>query len=94
MGMDETKKCPKCGGEMMHGDVTRDVRILKQGDFVGDKVYAFYYRDCGFVELYKEPSTKEPWRMQKQKEARQEEKPQPLEEKTPSRETPRKRLIR
>lgn len=92
--MSEAKKCPKCSGQMMHGEVTREVRILKRGDFFGDKVHAFYCRDCGFIELYKEPSTKEPWRMQKQQEARQEEKTQPLEEKTPSTETSRKKLIR
>ncbi|MGB9676923.1 MAG: YgiT-type zinc finger protein [Candidatus Bathyarchaeales archaeon] len=92
--MSEAKKCPKCSGEMMLGKVTSDVRILKQGDLVGDELYAFYCRDCGFVEFYKKPSTKEPWRMQKQQEAPQEEKPQPLEEKTPPTETPRRKLVR
>jgi predicted nucleic-acid-binding Zn-ribbon protein len=94
MSEKEAKKCPKCGGEMMYGDVSRDVHILKQGDLVGDKLYAFFCRGCGFVELYKEPSTKEPWRRPKQQENRQKEKPQPLKEEHPSVETPRKRLIR
>jgi hypothetical protein len=78
---------------MVSGEVTRDVRILKQGDLVGDNVYAFFCRDCGFVELYRKPSTKEPWRRPKQQEAPLEE-PQQPKEKRPSTETSRKKMIR
>jgi YgiT-type zinc finger domain-containing protein len=91
--MSEVKKCPKCGGEMVSGQVTRDVRIRKQGDLVGDNVYALFCRDCGFIELYKEPSTKEPWRLSGQQEAPLKEPQQPKEER-PSTETPRKKMIR
>jgi len=48
---------------MKLGTPSRDFRILKQGDLVGDRANAFYCMDCGFVELYKEPSTKEPRRL-------------------------------
>jgi len=91
--MNDVKKCPKCSGEMVSGEVTRDVRIRKQGDLVGDNMHAFFCRKCGFIELYKEPSTKEPWRWPEQQEAPLEETQQPKEER-PSAETPRKKLIR
>lgn len=55
----EVMNCPKCGGEMKSGSVTRDFRILKEGDLYGDGARVFYCSDCGFVEFYKEPSTKE-----------------------------------
>ena len=58
----EPNKCPKCGGEMKSGTTSGDFRILKQGDMVGDRANALYCSDCGFVELYKEPSTREPRR--------------------------------
>jgi len=48
---------------MKSGTTSGDFRILKQGDLMGDRANAFYCQDCGFVELYKEPSTKEPRRM-------------------------------
>jgi YgiT-type zinc finger domain-containing protein len=89
----EQKKCPKCNGEMVPGEVTHEVRVLKQGDLVGDEVCAFFCRECGFIELYKEPSTKEPWRWPKQEETATQEPQQPKEE-TSSPETPRKRLVR
>jgi YgiT-type zinc finger domain-containing protein len=93
MSENEVNKCPKCGGEMIAGTVTRDVRIAKQGDIIGDNINAFYCRNCGFIELYKQPSTKEPWRLPKQEETLPEESQQP-KEKTPPIETSRKRLIR
>ena len=91
MGEKEVGKCPKCGGEMKSGSVSPSggFRILKLGDLQGDKAYALYCRDCGFIELYKEPSTKEPWRWPKRfskKESQQPEKEQPSEAK--------KRLVR
>jgi len=49
---------------MRSGTTSGDFRVLKQGDLVGDRANALYCSDCGFVELYKEPSTKEPRRMQ------------------------------
>jgi len=48
---------------MKSGTTSGDFRILKQGDLMGDRANAFYCQDCGFVELYKEPSTKERRRM-------------------------------
>jgi hypothetical protein len=56
--------CPKCGGEMIEGTASNEVRILKPGDLAGDLVNAFYCKECGFVELYKKPSSKEPSRWQ------------------------------
>jgi YgiT-type zinc finger domain-containing protein len=91
--MNKAEKCPKCSGGMMSGEVTRDVRIRKQGDLVGDNMYAFFCRRCGFIELYKEPSTKEPWRWPEQQEAILEETRQPKEERS-SAETWRKKLVR
>lgn len=91
--MSESKKCPKCSGEMVPGRVTSDVRILKQDDLVGDKMYSFFCKNCGFVELYKEPSTKEPWRRPGQQEAPL-KKPQQPKKKRPATETSRKKLIR
>jgi len=57
--------CPKCGGEMLAGSASSSFRILKDGDLTGDYVLILYCRECGYVEFYKEPSTKEPWRLQK-----------------------------
>jgi predicted nucleic-acid-binding Zn-ribbon protein len=87
--MSEVKKCPKCGGEMKSGEISGGgygFRIRKEGDLSGDMINSFYCRDCGFVELYKEPSTKEPWRWPKEQqeiskvEPQQPEKEQPLPE--------------
>jgi len=89
----EVRKC-KCGGEMIAGTVTRDVRIAKQGDLIGDNINAFYCRNCGFIELYKQPSSKEPWRLPKQQETLPEEPQQPTEKTLPQTETPRKKLVR
>jgi len=89
------EKCPKCGGEMNYGSISPSggFRILKHGDLQGDKVYAFYCRDCGFIELYKERSTKEPWRWPKKQQAPSTKKPQKPEKEQPYPET-RKRLVR
>jgi YgiT-type zinc finger domain-containing protein len=65
MSQKQVGKCPKCGGEMKAGRPSQDFRILKEGDLMGDGVEAFYCQDCGFIELYKEPSTKEPKRWPK-----------------------------
>lgn len=59
MNEGEVAECPKCGGKMESGEVRADFRILKQGDLYGDRTHALYCRDCGFVELYKEASSKE-----------------------------------
>jgi hypothetical protein len=47
---------------MKPGTVARDFRILKEGDMYGDTARVSYCRECGFVELYKDASTKESWR--------------------------------
>jgi len=93
----EAYRCPKCKGEMASGIVSGNLRIVKQGDLVGDRMNAFYCMDCGFIELYKEASTKEPrrWRTvqtepaqeptsekrQRPEEPQQEEEPKPRTEK-------------
>jgi len=56
-------KCPKCGGQMKAGSIPGDFRIRKYGDMYGDRANVFYCVNCGFIELYKEPSVKESWRM-------------------------------
>jgi predicted nucleic-acid-binding Zn-ribbon protein len=43
--MSEVKKCLKCGGEMKNAKI---------GDLRGDRALAFYCKNCGFIELYKE----------------------------------------
>jgi len=97
MNEGEVEKCPKCGEEMKSGSVTRDFRILKEGDLYGDKVYALYCRKCGFVELYKERSTKESWRWRapapELEQAPTSEEPQKPEEERADRKAA-KRLVR
>ena len=90
--MSEAKKCPKCSGEMKSGRAP-NFRIMKEGDLQGDAVRAFYCRDCGFVEFYKEPSTKEPWRWRKEQQAPSMKETQQPEKEQPSPET-KKRLVR
>lgn len=82
---------------MRSGTTSGDFRVLKQGDLVGDRANAFYCSDCGFVELYKEPSTKEPrrWRThppELEHVPRTEELQKPQEEEPQRR--PAKKLIR
>lgn len=94
---EEVGKCPKCGGEMKSGTTSGDFRVLKRGDLVGDRANALYCSDCGFVELYKEPSTKEPkrWRMRPpelEQVPRSEELQKPREEEPQRR--PAKKLVR
>ncbi len=58
--MQEGKKCPKCGGKMEKanslgstaGHPLGGTTIVKQGDFVGDKIAPFYCKNCGYIELY------------------------------------------
>lgn len=99
--MTETRvyKCPKCGGEMKTGTTSGDFRILKQGDLVGDRAYAYYCSYCGFVELYKEASSKEPrrWRAQPQEveqapQRKEPQKPKPQDEEAEQRAV--KKLVR
>jgi len=57
--MSEVKKCPKCGGEMVSGEALVGwgywgFRLKKTGDMVGDKIVAFYCKNCGYIEFYKE----------------------------------------
>jgi predicted nucleic-acid-binding Zn-ribbon protein len=83
--------CPKCGGEMIEGMTTNYIRILKQGDLSGDLVAAFYCRECGFVEFYKKPSNKEPWRWKRQSEEQSKKSEQTLKkEEAPSEPSTRK----
>jgi hypothetical protein len=81
---------------MASGIISGNLRIVKQGDLLGDRMIVFFCMNCGFIELYKEASTKEPrrWRTQtaptqeptsekpqKPKEPQQEEEPKPRTEK-------------
>lgn len=96
--MAQAGNCPKCGSQMNPGRMAGDLRIIKEGDLVGDRMTVFYCRRCGYVEFYKEASTKEPWRFsapiqepQPQESQSKIESKQPAEE--PSRKT-EKRLVR
>jgi predicted nucleic-acid-binding Zn-ribbon protein len=95
MSEKEAMKCPKCGGEMKYGEIASygGIRIRKQGDLSGDRINAFYCQNCGFIEFYKEPSTKEPWRWQKE-QVPSTENPQQQEKEQSSTETSKKRLVR
>jgi len=92
----EQDKCPKCGGEMKPGSLGLNFRILKPGDLSGDPAVAFYCQECGFVELYKEPSTKEPKRWSRRvQEQEQLQQPASVEEpRKPREKEVDKRLIR
>jgi RNase P subunit RPR2 len=86
--------CPKCGGEMIQGETSNYVRILKPGDLSGDPVVAFYCRECGFVEFYKNASSKEPWRWPKQSEEQSKSSEEMPKEEEPSHETSRRKMVR
>ena len=88
------RRCPKCGGEMIQGETTNYVRILKPGDLSGDLVAVFYCRECGFVEFYKNASSKEQWRWQKQTEEQSKDSEKMTKEEEPSSEPPRRRMVR
>ncbi len=53
----EFRKCPKCGGEMVHGEFLKNlpkvIAISKKGRSF-DKVIPTYCKKCGFMEIYKE----------------------------------------
>ena len=100
MSREQVGKCPKCGGEMKPARIPTNFRILKSNDWYGDPAVAFYCQDCGFIELYKEPSTGEPRRRIRPR-SEQEQPQQPVSTEEPQepqeRETKReidKRLIR
>lgn len=83
---------------MNQGRTVSDFRIIKEGDLIGDRTSILYCGRCGYVEFYKEASTKEPWRYStplqqpaQQESPKKEESKQPEEE--PSRRT-EKRLVR
>jgi ribosomal protein S27AE len=55
--MSDTKKCPKCGGEMAEGALSSypdRFRLLNPGDWHGDIIQVFYCKNCGYIEFYKE----------------------------------------
>ena len=59
--MSQTKKCPKCGSEMVPENYLSGygtVRLVKFGDVRGDKVIPFYCKNCGYIELYNEKNLK------------------------------------
>jgi len=94
MSASEGRKCPKCGGNMQPGSVPSDFRILKSGDLYGDRVSVLYCLKCGFVELYKEPSTRETWRWQREQPTPSAEEPQQQEKEAPPPEASKGRLVR
>jgi hypothetical protein len=87
-------RCPKCGGGMIQGETTNYVRILKPGDLSGDLVAAFYCRECGFVEFYKNASSKESWRWQKNTEEQSKDSKKMPKEKESSSENSRRKMVR
>lgn len=96
----EANRCPKCKGEMTSGIISGNLRIVKQGDLLGDKMNVFYCMNCGFIELYKEASTKEPkrWRTPQTAPAQELTGEKPQKPKEPQEEEPKprteKRLVR
>ncbi len=55
--MQKNMKCLRCGNPMEKGNTLGTpggITILKQGDFVGDKIIPFYCKHCGYIELYNE----------------------------------------
>ncbi len=80
------------------GSVAGNFRIIKEGDLVGDQTSVLYCRNCGYIELYKEASTREPWRLGAPTPSSDSQESQEKEEpRQPQEETPRKaekRLIR
>jgi predicted nucleic-acid-binding Zn-ribbon protein len=58
--MQESMKCPRCGGQLEKGNLGYSGRtafpitILKKGDFIGDKIIPFYCKNCGHIELFNE----------------------------------------
>jgi predicted nucleic-acid-binding Zn-ribbon protein len=96
MTRQQAAKCPKCGGEMKPGRLSTNFRILKPNDWYGDPAVVLYCENCGFVELYKEPSAKEP-RKETETLPEQEQPQQPVSEEEPQKPRDRerdKRLIR
>lgn len=55
--MEETKKCPKCGGEMEEGNInTRNVWVKKGKQILFGAPHYISYSclKCGFIESYTE----------------------------------------
>ena len=53
----EDKMCPKCGCKMLSdrelGSAAIPVSLIRENEFMGDDVKAYYCRRCGFMELYR-----------------------------------------
>lgn len=60
--MNQGDKCPRCGGDMVRGDILVPVpshmalivTLAKRGDIWGDDIVPNYCENCGQIELYKE----------------------------------------
>ena len=53
--MEDSQKCPKCGGKLEMGNSIGSydgLTMLKKGDFLGDKIIPFYCTNCGHIEVY------------------------------------------
>jgi len=67
MTEEEVKKCPKCGGEMERAESLYTSLFLIDSKAVvletkesrwGEKIIPFFCKNCGYMELYKEPKEK------------------------------------
>ena len=68
MNEKEIKKCSKCGGEMIEGDVTTIssplgwmgmFHLKKKDDLLGGssgRIQTYYCKKCGYIEFYRTPS--------------------------------------
>lgn len=53
----EEKTCPKCGSKMLAdknlGSGAIEASLIRENEFRGDDIKAYYCRKCGFIELYR-----------------------------------------
>jgi len=56
----ENRTCPKCRGQMIeahrlvaHTRLLAGISLAKKGDILGDQIFPFYCKNCGYIELYK-----------------------------------------
>jgi len=57
MSESEVKNCPKCGGEVETGRRLvsfTEITLVKEGQYVGDRILPLCCKNCGYIEFYKE----------------------------------------